>query len=216
VIVIQNEPPKPPKKEEKKEEKKEDKKDPPKEEKKEEKKDEEKKKDDPPPEPKGPQQFSKFSIVSIIVFALALISGATAIIQTYMAHDELAEGLDSSKYFEVIEIPNDENEEYMVHRTMALGMGFASVMCFTIATLCSFYAGTRHRAKAEKEHCCEAGFLIASWIIFSLTFVMDLIILAMAWNEENLIYPEAVNVGFIGSALSWMFMFGYSEMARRE
>mmetsp|Transcript_2669 Transcript_2669/g.4757 ORF Transcript_2669/g.4757 Transcript_2669/m.4757 type:complete len:299 (-) Transcript_2669:218-1114(-) len=203
VIVIQNEPPKPPKKEEKKEEKKEDKKDPPKEEKKEEKKDEEKKKDDPPPEPKGPQQFSKFSIVSIIVFALALIFGIACVCKTYEAYDGRIAGL-----------PND-HEDYVVDRTVAVGTGGASVLSFTISTLCSFYAGMKHKAKAKREHCCQAGFVIASWIIFCLTFINALIILVLAFDEENIIYPEVVWSALVGSILSWMLMFGYSEMARR-
>jgi hypothetical protein len=59
------------------------------------------------------------------------------------------------------------------------------------------------------------GFLIAACVIFCLTFINELIVLVLAFNVDQVIYPEVVWSALIGSILSWMLMFGYSEMARR-
>jgi len=75
----------------------------------------------------------------------------------------------------------------------------------------------RHKSKGSgKGHVCLGGLVIAAWIIFCLTFITNLIILIMAFDGETPIYPEVVWSALIGSMLSWMLMFGYSEMARRR
>ncbi len=216
VIVISDEPPKSqPKKEEKKEEKK-----------KEEKK-EEKKKESPPPIPPppppppplqvvdkdletesddmGPQQFSKFSITSVIMFFVALAFSIVCVIKTYEAFDHYEAGVDTSS-----------DEEYSLNRTVAISTGGASVLAFTIATFCSFYAGMRHRHHGHGDgHCCLDGFIIAGWVIYCIAFINDLIILVLAFDEDNVIYPEVVWSALIVSIFAWMLMFGFSEIARR-
>ena len=212
VIVISDEPPKPqPKKEEKKEEKKK----------------EEKKKEPPmpipipppPPPPQtvmmdkdleseseymGPQQFSKFSITSVIMFFVALAFSIVCVIKTYEAFDQYEAGVDTRQ------------EEYSVIRTVAIATGGASVLAFTIATFCSFYAGMRHRHHGAGDgHCCLDGFIIAGWVIYCIAFINDLIILVLAFDEDNVIYPEVVWSALIVSIFAWMLMFGFSEIARR-
>ena len=160
------------------------------------------------PKSKGPRKFSKFSVVSIIICFLALIFGSVCIVKTYHADDARIESKEAGQ-------DQFENEEYTTARTVALGMGAVSTLCFTIATLCSFYAGLRHKMKNGAKHCCLDGLLISGWVIFCLTFITNLIILVLAFDAENIIYPEVVLVAFMGSLLSWFLMFGYSEMARR-
>ena len=143
--------------------------------------------------------------MSIIVFFLALVFGLACVFKTYEAYDWRMAGLDP------------EDEDYAVARAVAVGCGGAATLCFVIATLCSFYAGMRHKSKSRgnKKHCCLGGLVIAGWILFCLCFINALIILVLAFDDENVIYPEVVWTALIGSVLSWMMMFGYSEMARR-
>lgn len=207
VIVISDEPPKPqPKKEEKKEEKK-----------KEEKKKEappvpppmpppviEKKKEPEPEEDEGPQQFSKFSITSVIMFFVAVIFSVVCIFKTYEAFDLYEAGVDTG------------DEHYSITRTVAISTGGASVLSFTIATFCSFYAGMRHRHDGHGDgHCCLDGFIIAGWVVYCIAFINDLIILVLAFDEDNVVYPEVVWSALVVSIFAWMLMFGFSEMARR-
>ncbi len=108
------------------------------------------------------------------------------------------------------------DKDYSVDRTVTMATGVASQLCLTIATLCSFYAGMRHASRGKgKGGSCRAGFLITSWIVFALTFINVLIVLVLAFNKENIIYPKVVWSALIGSILAWMLMFGYAEMARR-
>ena len=183
---------------EQEEEKKEEKKDKPKEKK------PDKPKEKKPPPKKYPQKFSKFSITSVVLFALGLMFGVACVVKTYETEELRFEGVDY------------ESEEFIVTRTVAMGTGGAGTLCMTIATLCSFYAGMRHKSKGEgKGHVCIGGLVIAAWIIFCLTFCTNLIILIIAFDHEQPIYPEVVWAALIGSILSWMFMFGYSEISRR-
>jgi hypothetical protein len=71
------------------------------------------------------------------------------------------------------------------------------------------------KSDGRKGHCCMGGFLMAGGVIFCLVFIIDLIVLVLAFDSENAIYPEIIWSALIGSILSWMLMFGYSEMARR-
>ena len=203
-----------------KKDKKKDKKDDKKEEKKAEPTPEPNVKEAPKEEPKSskPQKASKFSIVSGIFFAFALIFGTACIVELYQADDARQESLETefTETYDGLYHTNDHTQAYSTNRTIALSLGCTSVICFTVGTLCSFYAGMRHRAKSKgKEHCCLAGFLIASWIIYSLAAINSLIILVLAFNPDNIIYPEVVVVGFVANMLAWMLMFGYSELARR-
>lgn len=181
------------------------------------------------PDDKKAQKFSKFSIVSIIMVSLALIFGAACVLKTYEAYDGRTDG-----FFRLVdrvedrmldlagEHYGDENVQRLADRadrvqdrTVALGTGSTSLLLFAVATLCSFAAGFRHRAKGKQEQGCGDGFLIASWIMFALTFLNALIILVLAFDEDTRIYPELVWTAMIGSVVAWLLMFGYSEMARR-
>lgn len=162
----------------------------------------------------APQNFSKFSIVSIVIFTLALVFGIACVMKAYEAFDGRAIG-----FFRLVDqVVTDAATDAAQRdedRTVALATGCASLSMFTIATLCSFYAGMRHRSKAKGEHSCQGGFLIASWIVFALTFVNAVIILVLAFDKKTVIYPELVWTAMIGSVVAWMLMFGHSEMARR-
>ena len=161
----------------------------------------------PPSEP--PQKMSKFSIVSLVMLGVAFIFGTACIIELNQAEDARLEGNLSGEEL-------SEYNEYSSNRTVSLSLGCVSSICFTVATLLSFYAGMRHKAKATgKKHCCLSAFLLASWIIFVMTTLIDLIIFVMAFNPQNVIYPEAVLISFLGSLFSWMLMFGHSEIARK-
>lgn len=163
----------------------------------------------PPPKRR---KFSGASIASVIIFMLGTTFGIVSVTESYAAFET------REKYADNI-VPSDSHDyaEYHVDRTMALSAGCAATLCFTIATLTSFYSGLRHRSRGpgKPAHCCLGGFLVAGWIIFCLTFINDLIILVLAFDEENVIYPEVVITALAGSLLAWMLMFGYSEIARR-
>jgi len=139
------------------------------------------------------------------MFFLALVFGIVCVFKSYEAFDAREAGVDI------------EDDEYIVNRTIAMGTGAASTLCFTIAILGAFYAGMRHMSKSDgtKGHCCMGGFLMAGGVIFCLVFIIELIVLVLAFDSENVIYPEIIWSALIGSILSWMLMFGYSEMARR-
>jgi len=183
-----------------------------------------------------PRRFSKFSTVSAVFFALALMLGVACAMKTYEAYNGPSAGsfvyemkeniiqMAGERYGEenvqhLADRAEDIVNEHLQVRNVALGTGCAALIQFAIATLCSFYAGMRHRAHAkqrgQREHCCQAGFLIASWIVFALSFVNALLILVLAFDEASVIKPELVWTALIGSTVAWMLMFGYSEMARR-
>ena len=156
----------------------------------------------PPPQP---QPFSKFSITSVITFFLGLVFGVACVVKTYDAEEMRSSGIDTSS-----------SEEFTVARTVAMGTGAAATLCITIARLCSFYSGLRAKSKGTGSgHVCLGGFVIAGWIIFCLTFITNLIILIIAFDGNDPIYPEVVWAALIGSIISWMLMFGYSEISRR-
>lgn len=157
-----------------------------------------------PPKRRGPQQFSRFSIASVIMFFLGLVFGIFCVFKFYESFDAREAGVETS------------DEEFIVNRTVAIGTAGASALCFTIAILGAFYAGLRHKSKGDGGgHCCMGGFLISGGIIFCLTCINELIVLVLAFDRENVIYPEVVWSALIGNIISWMLMFGYSEMARR-
>ncbi|KAL7537948.1 hypothetical protein ACHAWF_005952 [Thalassiosira exigua] len=208
VVVIQDKPEEKPKEEKKKDDKpkEEKKKDAKKDAKKEEKKKEEKK-EEKKPEPSGPQDFSKFGSASLIVFALGLVFGIASTFKAYEALDLHEAGL------------TIEDERYEMARTVTVATAAAATLCMVISTLCSFYAGLNYqsRSKSKKRpHCCLGGLIIAGWIIFALTFVTDLVILVLAFDDDSPIYPEIIWTAMIGAILAWMLMFGYSELARRS
>lgn len=156
-----------------------------------------------PPPPLPPQRFSKFSIASVIIFALALIFGVVCCIKAYEADEFPPEMIGGEQYEEV--------------RIVCVGTGATATLCFSISTLLSFYAGMVHRAKSQskKSHCLVSGLVLSGWIIFCMTFMLDLICLVLAFDPDNLLDPAPVWTALIGSILNWMLMFSYSELTRR-
>lgn len=168
-----------------------------------------------------PQKFSKFSIVSVIFFFLALVFGMTCLWQAYGTAD-LREYLwdenDAREANGQEPIPIEDDIDYQMDRTVTVGLGATSTFCFLVATICSVYAGTKHKSKSKSkdvEHCCVGGLAIGGWIFFCLTFILNLILLVVAFDDKQPVYPEAIWTALIGSMVSWMLMFGHSEMIRR-
>ena len=222
-------------------------------------------------EDEGPtkQKFSKYSILSVIIFTISLVFGTACIVQTYQVFDSGQETLaqqngatwqetlanqmsatyygeindeiyndfydqqcpeqyDASNAYEIgmkvtsedqvyecfedpcgeggwtvvglckddVTLPvsatsqpsdNIDNAVASTDRKIALSLGIISTICFTVATLLDFYTGQQYKAKSKGEdHCCLNTFLIAAWILFCLTFINDLIILALAFDPNNI------------------------------
>ena len=175
--------------------------------------------------------FHPISFVSVIFFVIASILGFICVAKIYDVFESSmnANTTDSSNnnnsnyYYEDYDQDLDEHilDYLVVHRTVALGMGAASILMFSIAFLLSFYAGMKYRLQSKKKkskpkNCCLGGLLIAAWILFCLTFINGLIILVLAFDEEARIYPEVALSAVIGNMASWLCMFGYSQLARRS
>jgi len=167
-------------------------------------------KEDPPPA----NPFHPVSLVSVIFFVIATILGFICVAKIY---DVFESSMNNNNDNEDGGLDEHMMDYLVVHRTVALGMGAASILMFSIAFLLSFYAGMRYRLKGDnskKKNCCLGGLLIAAWILFCLTFINGLIILVLAFDEEARIYPEVALTAVIGNMVSWICMFGYSQLAR--
>lgn len=174
--------------------------------------------------------FHPISFVSIIFFVIASILGFICVAKIYDVFESSMNANttdnnnnNSNNYYENDQDLDEHILDYLVvHRTVALGMGAASILMFSIAFLLSFYAGMRYRLQSKKKkkskpkNCCLGGLLIAAWILFCLTFINGLIILVLAFDEEARIYPEVALSAVIGNMASWICMFGYSQLARRS
>jgi len=158
--------------------------------------------------------FHPVSLVSVIFFVIASILGFICVAKIY---DVFESSMNNNYEDEDGGIDEHILDYLVVHRTVALGMGAASILMFSIAFLLSFYAGMRYRLKGDKskkKNCCLGGLLIAAWILFCLTFINGLIILVLAFDEEARIYPEVALTAVIGNMVAWICMFGYSQLAR--
>eukprot|EP01082_Thalassiosira_pseudonana_P008866 g7813.t1 g7813 contig26:339476-340333(-) len=161
---------------------------------------------------KSTDEMSAVSIASVIIFAIGFIMGIVSVTKTntaYEVHETWLDEASGSKSGSLF-------EEWQMARNVALGTGAAAVMCFSVSTLLVFYSGMTHKMKRKaKGGYCLTGFLIAGWIVFAMTFINDIVILVLAFDEDNIIYPEVVWSALIGNIFAWLLMFGYSEMARR-
>ena len=160
--------------------------------------------------------FHPVSLVSVIFFIIASILGFICVAKIY---DVFESSFNDNDYNQDEKDLDEQLLDYLVvHRTVALGMGAASILMFSIAFLLSFYAGMRYRLKnnrkSKRKSCCLGGLLIAAWILFCLTFINGLIILVLAFDEEARIYPEVALSAVMGNMAAWMCMFGYSQLAR--
>lgn len=146
----------------------------------------------PPPKVYENPPFSKFATVSLIFFLLAIVLGFASAGNSY---DQITQ----------------------VDRTATVACGAASLLCFIVATACSFYANRRYKHKADtKEKPCVAELIvIAGVILFCFTTVYGFIGLVIAFDESNPIAPVYIWPGLLGSIAAWGFMFGYAELTRR-
>jgi hypothetical protein len=216
VIIIKNELPKPPP--------------PPKEEKKKEEKKKEEPKPEPPPPPPPPpvitkeleieefepQNRSKLSYASLLLSFLGFVLGIACIAETYKAGNARHEAEEAAH-----ENYNDDLSSVIVDdsfNTIVLRLGSISSFFYFMATLCSWLAGSRHVKKVideVDETCVMKTVLIAGWVAFAIAFTTSLIVMMLALDEENAVLPGGVWTGFIMYLVSWMLMYGYSEMARK-
>jgi hypothetical protein len=78
-----------------------------------------------------------------------------------------------------------------------------------------FWSGVNHKMKRKVvAGFVMAGTLISGWIVFALTFLVDVVVLVLAFDEDNVVYPEVVWAAFIGNVVAWLLMLTHSEMAR--
>ena len=159
-----------------------------------------------------PSKFAHASIASVVLFMLAFIFGTVSVTETYDAFESTSEGT----YTDLDGLLDDPI--YITSRTYALAAGCGSTFSFTVASLLSFYAGMVHRNKRGRKEmsCCQSFSLVGGWLLFGITFVFDMIIIVLAFDQENIIFPETVWSALIMNILTWMMMFAYSEIARRS
>lgn len=200
---------------------------PPPEKKKEEKKKEEPKPEPPPPPPPPPlvlpkfiepeedeyepQNVSKITYASLLLSFLGFVLGIACIAETYKAGNKRRQDEEAAIYFD--DLPDDNS-----YNTIVLRLGSVSSLFYFMAVLCSWLAGSRHVKKVKDvvdESCCMKTILITGWISFSIAFTTSLIVMMTALDEDNEVRPAGVWVGFFMYLVSWMFMYGFSEMARK-
>lgn len=159
-----------------------------------------------------PSKFAHSSIASVVLFVLAFVFGTVAVTETYDAFESTTGGT----YVDLEGLLTDPY--YITHRTYALAAGCGSTLSFAVATLLSFYSGMVHRERRGRKemNCCQSFSLVGGWLLFGITFVFDMIIIVLAFDQENIVYPETVWAALIMNILSWMMMFAYSEIARRS
>lgn len=167
-----------------------------------------------PPTPPKPttDELTPVGIASIIIASIAFIMGILCLVKTeeafnaYMSYEEEGNGNESSVLF----------EQWQMLRNVALGSGAACVSIYSLAFLLIFWAGMQHKMRRKVvSGCCMTIFLIGAWIVFAFSFVIDVVILVLAFDNDNVVYPEIVWAAFIGHGISWLLMLVNEEMARR-
>lgn len=58
-------------------------------------------------------------------------------------------------------------------------------------------------------------FLIGAWIVFAFSFLVDVVVLVLAFDVDNVVYVELVWGAFLGHSVGWLLMLVNEEMARR-
>lgn len=126
--------------------------------------------------------------------------------EAHIDYEEETSGLKSGTLYET----------WQMARNTALGTGAAAVVCFSLAFLLVFWSGVNHKMKRKMTSgFVMSGTLISGWIVFALTFLVDIVVLVLAFDEDNVVYPEVVWAAFIGNVVSWLLMLTHSELARR-
>ncbi|KAL7482353.1 hypothetical protein ACHAW6_008015 [Cyclotella cf. meneghiniana] len=172
----------------------------------------------PPPPPPSPISkpptdiISPVCIASIIIAIIGFMMGVVSIVksdeafQAHINYEEEGNGKQSSALFEA----------WQMARNIALGAGASCVVVYSLAFLLVFWSGMHHKMKRKVvPGCCMNLFLIGGWIVFAFSFVVDVVVLVLAFDVDNVVYPEIVWAAFIGHNVSWLLMLVNSEMARR-
>lgn len=163
----------------------------------------------PPPSKDESPRRSIYTINSFFLFCIALIFGTATTAMTYEAdYDRLQATSVGDEDF-------TDNEDYLSHRSVAIGLGFVTVFCFNIATVCVWIAGSIYRKGYKERNCCLDTFMIAGGIIFAVTLMYDIIVLVLSFDMTNIMYPGVVVAGFCGSIFAWLLVLIYSEIARQ-
>jgi hypothetical protein len=163
----------------------------------------------PPPSKDESPRRSIYTINSFFLFCIALIFGTATTAMTYEADYARLQAttIGDEDY--------TDNEDYLSHRSVAIGLGFVTVFCFNVATICLWIAGSIYRKGYNERNCCLDTFMIAGGIIFAVTIMYDIIVLVLAFDLNNIMYPGVVVAGFSGSIFAWLLVLIYSEIARR-
>ena len=167
----------------------------------------------PPPPPKPTtDEMTPICIASIIIACLAFIMGILCLVKTdeayhaYITYEENGNGNESSVLF----------ESWQMCRNIALGAGASCVSIYSLAFLLVFWSGMQHKMRRKVvSGCCMTFVLIGAWILFAFSFVVDVVVLVLAFDVDNVVYPEIVWAAFIGHSVAWLGMLVNSEIARR-
>ncbi|KAL7508808.1 hypothetical protein ACHAXN_005883 [Cyclotella atomus] len=166
----------------------------------------------PPPPPPKPDEMLDICIASIIIFCIGFMLGICSVVRSndaYEAHIDYEEEGSTNKSGTLY-------ETWQMARNTALGTGAAAVVCFSLAFLLVFWSGINHKMyRGVQPGFCMAGCLISGWIVFALTFLVDVVVLVLAFDSDNVVYPEVVWAAFVGNVVAWLLMLTHSELARR-
>jgi hypothetical protein len=126
--------------------------------------------------------------------------------QHYLSYEKDGNGNESSLLF----------ENWQMTRNIALGAGASFVCIYSFAFLLIFWAGMLHKQQRKVVSGCGMTlFLIGAWVVFAFSCVVDVVILVLAFDQDNVVYIEIVWAAFVGHVVSWLAMLVNEEMARR-
>ena len=160
-----------------------------------------------------PKTFSAVMLASTIFCIIGSLLGFICVGKVY---DVFEHSLDNNNNNN-----NNESDYFIINRTVALSVGAAAILLFWISFMLAFYAGMKYKIKHGKGSskdgkCCRDGLFIAGLVLFGLTFMNNLIILVLAFDDGARIYPEAVLSAVFGSIAAWLCVFGWAELVRRS
>jgi ABC-type Fe3+ transport system permease subunit len=165
-----------------------------------------------------PDDMSDICIASIIIYCIGFILGICSVVRTNDAYDAHLDYEEESTYSSNIRQRSGSlYETWQMARNTALGTGASAVVCFSLAFLLVFWSGMQYKMKRKVvPGFCMTGLFISGWIVFALTFLIDVVVLVLAFDEDNVVYPEVVWAAFIGNVAAWLLMMTHSELARRR
>lgn len=167
----------------------------------------------PPPLPPKPTKgdLAPIAIASLIIAGIAFMMGILCLYKTneaYNAYREYEEEGNGDQSFALF-------DAWQMSRNVALGAGASCVSIYSLAFLLIFWAGMQHKMKRKVvSGCCMTMFLIGAWIVFAFSFLVDVVVLVLAFDEDKVVYSEIVWAAFIGHTISWLGMLVNEEMAR--